>query len=416
MNRPAAHAVITATLLRFGVSFSAAAALLAGCSGSQPPLNVSPQGLASHQAVQDDAYNILHEFGVAHKDGTNPSAELINVKGTLYGTTAFGGSYGLGTVFSITKSGQETVLHSFGAPGDGEEPMARLLNVNGTLYGTTPYGGKDRAGTVFSITRAGSEKVLHSFSFSYSYSRNNGIEPFAGLIDVDGTLYGTTSHGGTHPCDTGSNCGTVFSITTSGKYKVLHNFAGVPNDGNFPEAALLDVNGTLYGTASDGGKYSRGTVFSISTTGQERTLYSFGASGYFDGSAPFSALIDVNGTLYGTTSGHGAHFNGGAVFSTTTDGTENLVYSFDGSHGSQPLAGLIDVKGTLYGTTPKGGVKNVGTVFSVTTSGEETVRHSFSAGGGKNPRAALLEVDGTLYGTTYGSAKESHGNVFSLTP
>jgi len=414
MNRPAAHAVIATVLFRYGVGLWAAAALLAGCGGSQPPLGAPPQGLAPQQALHDDAYNILHEFGVSPYDGALPSAELTNVKGTLYGTTGFGGSYGLGTVFSITKSGQETVLHSFGAPGDGEEPMARLLNVNGTLYGTTPYGGKDRAGTVFSITRAGSERVLHSFAFSYSYSRNNGIEPFAGLIDVGGTLYGTTSYGGTHPCDTGSNCGTVFSISTSGKYNVLHNFAGAPHDGNFPEAALLDVNGTLYGTTSSGGKYNRGTVFSIGTSGQEQTLYSFGASGYFDGSSPVAALIDVNGTLYGTTQKGGG--DSGTVFSTTTDGVEKVIYGFDGIHGSQPVAGLIDVKGLLYGTTSIGGVKNVGTVFSVTTNGDETVLHSFSAGGGKNPRAALLEVGGTLYGTTYGSSKESHGNVFSLTP
>jgi uncharacterized repeat protein (TIGR03803 family) len=416
MNRTAPHAVITTALLRYGLTLGAAAALLTGCGGSQIPRSASPQGLMPQQSHADDAYNILHEFGVSHKDGTNPSAELINVKGTLYGTTVLGGSHGIGTVFSITKNGQETVLHSFGGPPDGEEPMARLLNVNGTLYGTTAYGGVNRAGTVFSITRGGTEKVLHSFAFSYSYSRNNGINPFAGLIDVDGTLYGTTSHGGKHPCDAGFFCGTVFSITTSGEYKVLHNFAGAPHDGNFPEGALLDVNGMLYGTTSDGGEYSRGTVFSISTSGQERTLYSFGASGYTDGSGPFSDLADVNGTLYGTTvkSGDGS----GTVFSITTDGLENIVYAFpiSGKEGSQPVAGLVDVEGVLYGTTSIGGVKNVGTVFSVTTSGEETGLHSFSAGGGKNPRAALLEVGGTLYGTTYGSPKESHGNVFSLTP
>lgn len=197
---------------------------------------------------------------------------------------------------------------------------------------------------------------------------------------------------------------------------------GKGHDGAFPVAALLDVNGTLYGTTAGGGKYGRGTVFSVSTAGKELVLYSFGASGFFDGTSPLSPLIDVHGTLYGTTMQGGAHGQGGAVFSMTTDGTENLVFSFDGSHGSQPLAGLIDVKGVLYGTTSVGGVKNVGTVFSTTASGEEQVLHSFGKGtDGKSPRASLVEVSGMLYGTTYEGGTNHRrsggdGTVFALTP
>jgi hypothetical protein len=43
--------------------------------------------------------------------------------------------------------------------------------------------------------------------------------------------------------------GTVLSITTSGKYTLLHSFGG-NFDGRFPQAALLNVNGTLYGTTA----------------------------------------------------------------------------------------------------------------------------------------------------------------------
>ncbi len=401
---------------RYALAVCASVALLVACSnsGSQLPLSLAPQGLPLQQSLGHQTYNILHEFGSSAGDGTNPSAELINVKGTLYGTTLYGGANGAGTVFSITESGGETVLHSFGGSGDGGYPVAALLNVKGTLYGTTSAGGKNGSGTVFSITPGGAEKVLHSFDYNDYYNKNDGSVPHAGLINVNGTLYGTTEQGGAHYCRTGSSCGTVFSITTNGTYKVLHKFG--KHDGAYPEAALLDVDGTLYGTTSQGGKYERGAVFSISTAGEEKTLYSFGASGFFDGTNPLSALIGVNGTLYGTTVQGGAHGQGGAVFSITTDGTENLVYSFDGSHGSQPHAGLIDVKGVLYGTTSVGGVKNVGTVFSTTTSGEEQVLHSFRAGGGENPLAGVIEVGGTLYGTTYGAANNHHGNVFSLTP
>ena len=99
------------------------------------------------------------------------TASLIDVNGVLYGTTWEGGTNQSGIAFSITTSGTVTVLHSFGAgchPGkqcsDGVGPSAGLLDVKGTLYGVTHGGGTHASGTVFSLTTSGSEKVLHSFS------------------------------------------------------------------------------------------------------------------------------------------------------------------------------------------------------------------------------------------------------------
>ena len=393
--------------------------ILAACGGSQSSSTMPPQGTAQQQSRVERPYTILHKFGVASGDGVQPAAELINVNGTLYGTTFKGGSYNGGTVFSITPSGQETVLHSFGGPNDdGLWPVAALLNVNGTLYGTTEYGGALDSGTVFKITPSGAETVIHSFGIDSRYHISNGSVPLAGLINVNGTLYGTTVNGGRHSCNTGYySCGTVFSITTSGKYTLLHSFGSHLRghlDGALPVAALLNVDGTLYGTTSQGGDLRSGTIFSITPAGQYNIVYNFGNGG----SNPMSALIDVNGTLYGTTvSGNNENISG-TVFGVTTDGTEKLFFGFagSGSNGSQPVAGLIDVKGVLYGTTTMGGVNNVGTVFGITTDGTEKVVHSFSNASGKNPVAGLLAVGGMLYGTTYGVEARPHGNVYSLKP
>jgi uncharacterized repeat protein (TIGR03803 family) len=416
MNRPAAHAVITTALLRYGLSLGAAAALLTGCGGSQIPLSASPQGLGPEQSLAQQAYHIIHPFGRSAEDGTRPAADLIDVEGTLYGTTVRGGSHDVGTVFSITPGGTETVLHSFGAGRDGKEPMAKLLNVNGTLYGTTAGGGKRGGGTVFRMSLSGEEKVLYNFATDYPYRNNGGSVPVAGLIEVNGVLYGTTSHGGTQTCDTEyEGCGTVFSITMSGKETVLHNF-GKGLD-VVPLAALLNVGGTLYGTTSGGNLYN-GTVFSITPAGQYNIVYNFG-TGYHDGTHPSSALIDVNGSLYGTTN-NGGEYGSGTVFGVTTSGMETVIHSFSGSDGSEPLAALKNVRGVLYGTTGMGGANNLGTVFSISKTGTETVVHSFAKGDGVNPVAGVIAVERTLYGTTYGSttygAKHSFGNVYSLTP
>ncbi|MBV8067358.1 MAG: hypothetical protein JO113_05240 [Candidatus Eremiobacteraeota bacterium] len=135
------------------------------------------------------------------------------------------------------------------------------------------------------------------------------------------------------------------------------------------------------------------------------------------GASPQAGLIDVGGTLYGTTYSGGAH-NYGTVFSITTGGVENVLYSFrNGTDGANPLAGLIDVKGTLYGTTSVGGIFNGGTVFRITTGGMENVLHSFdlTGFGAGDPEAGLVNIKGTLYGTTEGGGAHFDGTVFTLT-
>ena len=116
---------------------------------------------------------MLHSFG-NESDGLTPDAALNNLNGTLYGTTFQGGAYagsgfGVGTVFSITAGGTEKVLHSFGKGTDGAYPRAGLMKMNGTLYGTRRNGSHllasatTMAAKVFSVTVGGTEKVLHSF-------------------------------------------------------------------------------------------------------------------------------------------------------------------------------------------------------------------------------------------------------------
>ena len=118
----------------------------------------------------------MHSFGNG-SDGLTPAAPLIQVDGMLYGTTAQGGAYGCGTVFSLSTGGRERVLYSFGsAANDGCEPDAGLIAIGTTLFGTTGYGGAyDKGGTVFSLATDGSnERILHSFG-----SGSDGKNPVA---------------------------------------------------------------------------------------------------------------------------------------------------------------------------------------------------------------------------------------------
>jgi uncharacterized repeat protein (TIGR03803 family) len=61
----------------------------------------------------------------------------------------------------------------------------------------------------------------------------------------------------------GGGCGTVFSVTTGGKEQLLHTFGGSSSDGYYPSSNLINVNGTLYGTTANGGTHGAGTVYAI---------------------------------------------------------------------------------------------------------------------------------------------------------
>jgi uncharacterized repeat protein (TIGR03803 family) len=200
------------------------------------------------------AYSEFYSFKGGSGDGADPYAGLINFNGTLYGTTYDGGANDYGTVFSITRSGTETLLHGFkGGSGDGANPYAGLVNVKGRLYGTTYDGGAKNHGTVFSITPSGTENVLHSFNGG----SGDGALPYAGVINVKDTLYGTTAEGGA------SGDGTVFSTTLSGKETVLYSFKGGLGDGKYPFASVINLKDTLYGTTFEGGANGDGTIFSL---------------------------------------------------------------------------------------------------------------------------------------------------------
>lgn len=395
------------------------ATTLAGCGGPQPPigsLGALPQTLEKTSA---NGYAVLYSFASGN-DGRQPQAPLINVGGTLYGTTYAGGSSDDGTVFSISTSGTEKVLYSFQGGNDGANPAAGLLATNGLLYGTTEYGGipsygsQCNAGTVFSITKGGMESVVYRFFGYYCHDHvyNDGANPVASLISVGGKLYGTTSSGGEN-----EYYGTVFRVNGHGKEKVLHSFAPY-GDGGTPETNLLNLDGVLYGTTKIyGPAESAGTIYSITSSGTENVLYIFPSEGQL-GAGP-AALIAVRGTLYGTTAyggPYGTYFGSGTAFSMTPTGSLTTLHNFgSGTDGRHPYAPLLNVGGTLYGTTEQGGSYGDGTVFKMSLSGKEKVLHSFGYGSdGATPFAGLIDVKGTLYGTTSAGGTQGYGTVFAV--
>ena len=254
---------------------------------------------------------------------------------------------------------------------DGSDPNAALVQgTDGNLYGVTTVGGSSSTcnsgcGTIFKITPAGKLTTLHSFCVQKDCP--DGAAPQAGLVQAtDGDFYGTTE---------GSNAGTVFKITASGKVSTLHRFSIKESaEGYDPRAGLVQAtDGNFYGTTLEGGAGSTrvGTVFQMTPAGKLTTLYSFCAlANCVDGSWPYSGL--VQGTYFGGNEVNACGgFTCGTVFQLTPAGKLTTLLRFDWTDGGLSNAGLVQgTDGNFYGTSSEGGSitlcgEGCGTVFAI---------------------------------------------------
>lgn len=333
-----------------------------GGTGGCHLLGFSGCGTVFNWDTAGSAESVVHSF--TGTDGFQPSAALISVGGNLYGTAGFGGPCGCGVVFRTDPStGTTTAVHAFTSGGDGAYPFASLTNVSGKLYGTTQYGGASNDGTIYSYdTSSGVEAVEYSFA-----GGSDGAQSIAGLTSIGGKLYGTTLQGGA------SGDGTVFVFDpATGVETVLHSFAGGSSDGMHPYAGVVAIGNTLYGATKGGGGTGCGgtgcgVVFSYNlTTGTESVVHAFSGP---DGANPLASLVYAGGTLYGTTVSGGIGVSGstyGTIYAINPiTGAETVLHSFgSGSDGRAPRTTLVNVGGTLYGTTACGGTGGTATSCS----------------------------------------------------
>jgi uncharacterized repeat protein (TIGR03803 family) len=312
-------------------------------------------------------YVQMYEFtgtsGGNFVDGANPFAGLVaGTSSMLYGTAYDGGASGYGIVYSFDLDGkEETVLHNFNnGKSDGAFPSGGLIvDAKGNLYGTTAEGGRFGLGTIFKMSTSGKQTILHSFAGGAS----DGQYPLytSLVIDAAGDLYGLTEEGGT------AGVGVLYELSHNGTFKLLHSFAGGAQDGCHPFGTpFIDANGNIYGTTFGCGSSGDGTVWQVQKDGTETLLHNF-VGGKKDGAAPLSSVIgDAAGNLYGNTE-LGGPSNQGTAYTINAKGKLTLLHSFASSDGAYPVGGMVrDAHGTLYGTTFYGGEFYYGTVWEIT--------------------------------------------------
>jgi uncharacterized repeat protein (TIGR03803 family) len=370
----------------YGMSLLANGSFIATADDSGPYASVDNGGAMIELTPTDLSsiytYSYVAEFAaqIPSTSGYNPSATPIQgLNGNLYLLNAVGGvtpsaQTGGGTIFEVAPpynlSLLQEVIYTFCSStncADGSGPNSLIQASDGTFYGTTATGGAYNKGTVFHLDSSNTLTVLHSFCANANCP--DGISPVTLLQGADGNFYGTTYGGGS------ADYGTMFQLTPSGTFAVLHSFCsggtGCP-DGAYPEGALVQSdNGNIYGVTLQGGSSANvtmsGTVFYIDTTGAFHTLIDFGClkdgPPCISGTAPFGSFVQgSDGNLYGTTYAGGTA-GAGTVYQLPLNGNSaTTIFSYCAgtsapcANGSDPWGEFITgPDGNLYGTLAAGG-------------------------------------------------------------
>lgn len=335
---------------------------------------------------------VLYSFA-GGSDGLAPNPGLIlDNSGNLYGTTFDGGNchYYCGVVFQLSPptvqggAWTETVLHAFGGSGssDGGGPTSSLVfDKTGNLYGVADFGGNVTCscGVVFQLSPPSSQGDPWTETVIYNFRGiPDGAFPASPLtFDQQGNLYGTTTEGGTGPCNDGEGtilgCGIMFEVS--------------------PEA---------------------------SGTWTETVLYSFGPAE----SSPSSGLVFGPGEVLYSTSDYDV-FRLAPPAKQGNPWTRQVLYQFtEGISGTITSSTVtFDPSGNLYGTTTASGLSGFGTVYKLSPPAGggkwlETTLHTFHGNfDTEQPHGKLLRSQrGALYGATYINSSLSNGTVFKIIP
>jgi uncharacterized repeat protein (TIGR03803 family) len=351
-----------------------------------------------------------------------------------------------GDEFTVAYKFQPESVNTFTSPLGSEPDSRPVLGSDGAVYGMA-YGGNNANGVVYRFDLQSQHyTLLHTFSATDANGNNSdGAIPGVALTrGPDDVFYGTAQFGGQN------GNGTIFKITKSGEFTVLHTFSALDASGNNEDGAsplrtiVVGQNDNLYGTTRIGGENTCGVLpvpngcgvaWVIDNAGNFHVLHQFtpaeghaasllqARDGFFYGCAVWPSTHLRNGqplpsgTLY-RMGPWGDHFEVLYAFSQTNSSGENT----DGAECYEPL---VEPKpGVFYGTTRLGGTNGNGVVFrySLSNPGAVEVLHEFSATNssgenwdGANPYARLtLGDDGSMYSTASNGGANGNGVVYRI--
>lgn len=334
--------------------------------------------------------------------GIEPTLSPIQLTdGNLYGVTWWAGQNNPnagGTVWKVSTSGKSAVLHTFepsktGKFPRGENPVIGFAQgLDHNLYGISEQGGTTNQGVMYQLLPTGHFQVLHNFCTGSCTDIQGPI-----ITGHDGNFYGVQTGGA-----------AIFKITPAGVYSVVHTLN--PTTEGRAEVLIQGKNGNFYGTGSIGNAcQEHGTVFTMTTSGAFRLLTTFGD------------LQLVRDTLVQATDGNFYGSVDSSIFRITPKGQVTTIYSLQGDDGNTVVQIMQASDGNLWVLTSDGGPQPArpGEAFAVTLKGSEIATAAFNcASSGCSPTGMMQGSDGNFYGigAQGGSApgQNPYGTVFKI--
>jgi uncharacterized repeat protein (TIGR03803 family) len=371
------------------------------------------------------ALALVASFGVpsAQASSSGPSVRLDGSNGSFfpyspncgldwcYGTTWFGGSLNMGTIYRVKPDGTGySVVANFEGVNGLQPSQAPAIATDGTsLYGTTSQGGDAGSGVIYQAdTTTGTITTLDSFTGP------NGSTPQAPPIIVGDQLFGVAGQGGRH------SRGVVWTMPRSGgAIKVLHSFTGGKKDVATPFGALTlnPHDGMLYGMAFAQAANGLGGIFRVNpNTGSYKLLASFTAA---TGGVPQTGALVVgpDKALYGNGWALGKN-DGGSLFRFSPKTNQiKPIFFYSPTTGTQPYSGVAfsPTGKWIYSLTWKGGEFGGGTLVAIKSDGSDyRILQQFSPKTGLNNSAApTITLDGKRLIYTLNGGKYPLGVLYS---
>ena len=314
-----------------------------------------------------------------------------------------GESQGSGTgsdivVLKYDANGNEMWVRRYDGPGGGRdvpgsfEPLFVDAALNVYATGVSSRALTEASEDYVTIKFAQPAADDSGFEVLHDFDGPDGSQPGGLFLAADGILYGVTAAGGA------DDLGAIFGLESNGRFKNLFSFLQTDIAGETPSLnGLTELNGSLYGTTSGNGVNLPGTVFKITPDGSFTLLDTFAFSG-IEGVNPNGGLtLGDDGNFYGTTQEGGAN-GGGTFFRVTPSGNIVKLLDFDSAKGTRPMGQLLKLDdGSFLGTTRVGGGSNGGTIYRVTTAGEFSLLHEFQISTGAAPESGLVRAAGGRY-------------------
>lgn len=346
-------------------------------------------GLCLSGSAQTYTYSTLYSFRSDNNSAgppTDPTALIADPAGNVYGTTAFGGKGGDGTVFELSSTGVFTVLHAFSGT-DGYFPENLTRDAKGNLYGSTWQIGYP--GTVFELVKGSAGQ----YSFTSLYNAWHA-EPGSLAVDSAGNIFASN---GVNP----DSCLCFFEIPAGGQWHDIYSTGG---DHAYPGNLLIGNAGGVYASVDYDAAGNTGYIIEVAGGTQRYDMPTQAGGAYLTGQ-------DAAGNIYGTTWGESGVDPLSILFKLDlSTGTVSHVYTFASGQGTfAPL--VVDSAGNTYGAAYS--AADIGFVFKITPQGKQTVLYTFPKNG---PGSGLVtDGAGNLYGYTYYGGTYNGGTLYKLT-